>query len=168
MKVISLEITIKSFFPAIFSPVRYLQKERCSIKRTTQFVCAEQQICSQTRLWDNNRPWVRVIVFIHGSASVSDAAGSVVITALTSWLAWAAVCPTVWASGKDHRSTISHSFSFHPPTTGREVGALCSSTLTSNAVCCLIPSLYSCFTVCWATLSLSKLLYLEPITKSCC
>lgn len=32
-------------------------------------------------------------MFIHGSASVSDAAASVVITALTCWLAWAAVLP---------------------------------------------------------------------------
>lgn len=63
-------------------------------------------------------------------------------------------CLAVWASGKDHRSTISHSFSFHPPATTREVGALCSSILTSDAVCCFIPSLYSCFTVCWATVSL--------------
>lgn len=32
-------------------------------------------------------------MFIHGSASGNDAAGSVVITALTYWLAWAAVLP---------------------------------------------------------------------------
>lgn len=64
------------------------RRKDASWKEQYNLGCAEQQICSQSRLWEINRPWVKVIVFIHGSA-----AGSLVITALTCWLAWAAVLP---------------------------------------------------------------------------
>lgn len=73
-------------------------------------------------------------------------AGAVVIcTALTSWLAWAAICPAVW----DHGSAISRSFSFHTPEGSGSSVQL--HPLTPNAVNRLVPSPYSSFTISWAT-----------------
>lgn len=90
--------------------------------------------------------------YVYSWLSFSDSAGSMVITALASWLAWAAVCPAVWVR---REGPWLHHFTFFllPPTCDSE-GSRSSvqlHPLASNAVNHLVPSLYSCFTVCWAT-----------------
>lgn len=53
--------------------------------------------------------------------------------------------------GRDHSSTVSHSFSFHPPETVREAGALCSSIPSHLMLCVASSPPPTRFTVSWAT-----------------
>lgn len=110
------------------------------------------------RPWDNNLPWVRVSVFIHGFTSVSDSAGSMVITALTSWLAWAAVCPAVVGRGTVGGTIAPPFHLLSPPPTWdseRSGSSVQLRPLASNVVSRLALTPYSCFTVSWATVWLS-------------
>lgn len=133
-------------------PPKYLLHSKVSpegrtLRKKSNTIFLYKQIRSQTRPRDNNLPRVRVSVFILGPASV---------TLLDLW--WLQHSPPDFP---EQLSAPLRGYggappfhSLHPYTHLRQWGERELSqlrSLASNAVCRLVPSLYSCFTVSWAT-----------------